>query len=180
MKKIPLLCIMIFGLLMTACGGVKNATSIVETGTSTYQSFDDVYEIIEDNISAFSPRDVARLKVAGEIITSIKVEIYAQVIKRGSLLKMVADLPDLIPLYERARAAYLMASNIVMDEIDEFDRVDQITLYAFQDTCARLDATITNAINSAAEENARNAQLVRDIISFVVLVGKIAVPLIII
>ena len=176
--SIKILMIMIASLALISCGGklIKGAAVISGAGTTAYQGFDNVYSIIEGNIDAFSPRDVMRLKAAGETLRSVKEEVHNGMVKRGSALDMVNDLADLIPLYEKARIAYLTANNIVVAEIDEFDRADQMTLYAFQETCVRLDTAITDAINSGGTEN---AQLVKDIIGFVILVGKIAIPLII-
>lgn len=182
MKKLATLIIVaIMGVVLINCGGklIKGASTISGAGTTAYQSFDDVHGIIKDNISAFSPRDVVRLRAASEILSNAKAEVYVLMIERGSALEMANDLPDLIPLYEKARTAFVTASNIVMDEIDEFDREDQIILYSFQNTCSELNVAITEALNSIAEERAQNVQLVRDIMTFVILVGKIAIPLII-
>lgn len=179
MKKIIAIFATIVICLSSAyCGGklIKGAATIAGAGTATYQSFDDVYEIIEDNIDAFSPRDVIRLRSAGETLASVKAEVYAMVAQRGSALNMVADLPELVPLYEKARIAYIVANNIIMSEIDEFSRQDQLTLFAFQDTCIRLDVAVTDAMNAGGEGN---AQLVKDIVGFVILVGKIVLPLLI-
>ena len=178
MKKFTTLAIIaIITMGLTACGGMlKGAATISGTGTEVYQSFDNVYEIIEDNIDAFSPRDVVRLRAAGQVLVDVKGKVCRMLIERGTALQMVADLPDLIPLYERARIAYIVANNIVMSEIDEFDRADQMTLFAFQETCLRFDAAIVGALNSGGEGN---AQLVKDIMGFLFMVGKIVIPLII-
>lgn len=160
----------------TNCTGAKNAAIVASTGTIAYQSFGDVYEIIQDNLSAFSPRDVARLREAGKTLTIVKAEVSALALSRGSALEMVADLPELIPLYEKARNAYIQANGIVMGQIDEFSVEDQLTLYAFRGTCIRLDTAILESQGAASE----NAQLVRDIVGFVLLVGKIVLPLVIV
>ena len=60
--------------------------------------------------------------------------------------------------------------------VAEFDRADQMTLFAFQETCLRFDAAIVGALNSGGEGN---AQLVKDIMGFLFMVGKIVIPLII-
>jgi hypothetical protein len=164
--------------LVTSCGGklIKGAATIAGSGTVIYQSFDNVYGIIEDNIDAFSPRDVVRLRSAGETLASAKAEVYALVAERGTALEMVADLPELIPLFEKAKIAYIEANIIVIAQIDEFERADQMTLFAFQNACIRFDSAIVDALNSGG---ASNAQLVKDIVGFVILVGKIALPLVI-
>jgi hypothetical protein len=150
--------IIVVSLALMSCGGnlTGGTATFSGAGTATHQSFDDVYGIIENNIDAFSPREVVRLRAAGET------------------LDMVADLPELIPLYKKARIAYIVANDIIMSEIDEFKKADQLTLYAFQETCTRFDTAIVKALNSGNEDN---PQLVKDIVVFLTLVGKIALPL---
>jgi hypothetical protein len=158
------------------CTGIKNAATIAGAGTVAHQSFDGVRDIVQDNIDAFSPRDVVRLQSACVVLMDVKAGVDAVVEERGDALSAVSYLADLIPLYERGRIAYMIADDIVMSQIDEFSRQDQLTLYAFQGSCQRLDGAITEALNSGGVEN---AQLVRDILGFVILVGKIVLPLLI-
>jgi hypothetical protein len=93
-----------------------------------------VYGIIESNIDIFSPEEVARLSVAGETLQGVRVNLCILMAEKGTAHDMVSDLFDLIPLYEKAKVAYVMASTIIMPKIDEFEGVDRITLLAFQDT----------------------------------------------
>jgi hypothetical protein len=166
---------------VTACGGkaYKGAATISGSGVVAYQTFNDVYGIIEDNIDAFSPRDVTRLRAAGETLQCVKVDVYLLMVERGSALELVKDLPELIFLYEKAKASYILASGVIMSEIDEFGLSDQVTLYTFQDTCRTFDSAIEDALNNAYLEDAERKKLVRDIVGFVLLVGKSAIPLII-
>jgi hypothetical protein len=163
-------------LYQPGCSGVKNVATIAGAGTVTHQSFDNVYDIIQNNIDAFSPRDVVRLRSAGVTLVNVKSSVDALVKEKGSAIEVVSGLADLIPLYEQGKIAYVTVDDIVMSQIDEFDRQDQMTLYAFQDNCQRLDAAITDALNSGGAEN---AQLARDILGFVILVGKVVLPLLI-
>jgi uncharacterized protein YceK len=177
MKKAFILFVtLIMCAVMTGCGGVKNAATIAGAGTATYQSFNTVYDIVKNNSDAFSPRDWERLHDAGNALTEVKAEVYAIAAQRGSALNMVADLPELIPLYEKARHNYIIANNIVMSELDEFCKGDQVVLCAFQSECLRFDAAIVDALNAGGTGN---AQTVRDILAFVILVGKFAIPLLI-
>ena len=100
-KTITFLVGMMLCFTLISCGGkvIKGAATITGAGTTAYQSFDNVYDIIKDNVNAFSPRDVVRLKAAGKTLADVKGEIYRMLIERGSALEMVRDLPDLIPLY---------------------------------------------------------------------------------
>lgn len=179
MKKLATIVTIILCLIFIGCGNkpINEAAAISSTGITAYQSFDDVYHIIGGNVDTFSPKDAGRLRSAGKILLGVKVELYTIMIEKSTALDMVTDLPDLIPLYERAKGAYITANNIIMSRIDEFDREDQITLYAFQETCMVFDVAIMDAIKFNTD---KKIQMVKDILVFVVLVSKIAAPLIMI
>jgi hypothetical protein len=181
MKKI-LIFIVGFSLCLASCTGAtfKGAATISGSGVVAYQTFDGVYEIIESNIDIFSPEDVVRLRVAGEALQGVRVNLCIIMADEGTAHSMVNDLFSLIPLYEKAKNAYVIASTIIMPKIDEFEGVDRITLLAFQDTCIQFDTAITMALDDMNAGDVERAQTVRNITSFIFLVGKIAVPLIII
>ena len=168
-------------LTLACCGNAtfKGAATISGTGVVAYQTFDDAYSIIEGNVDIFSPEDVVRLHVAGETLQGVRVNLCILMAERGTAHSMVSDLFGLIPLYEKAKNAYVIASTIIMSRIDEFEGVDQMTLLAFQETCTKLDLAITVALDDMSIRDAERAQTVRDITEFIFLVGKIAVPLII-
>ena len=168
-------------LTLACCGNAtfKGAATISGTGVVAYQTFDDVYRIIESNVDIFSPEDAVRLHAAGEILQGVRVNLCIIMADKGTAHSMVSDLFDLIPLYEKAKNAYVIASTIIMPRIDEFERVDQIALLAFQETCTKLDFAIIVALDDMSIRDAERAQAVRDITEFIFLVGKIVVPLII-
>lgn len=162
---------------MAGCGKtIKNAATIAGAGTVTYQTFDSVGDIIRNNTDVFSPREIVRLRSAGETLTEVKARIDSMIAEHGDALGVVSSLSDLIPLYKQAKIAYGVADKIVMDRIDEFNPQEQMILYTFQESCKRLDGAITEAINCGGVDN---AQTVKDILSFALLVGKVIVPLII-
>ena len=168
-------------LTLACCGNAifKGAATISGAGMVAYQTFDGVHEIIENNIDIFSPEEVMRLCAAGETLQGVRVDLSILRAEKGTTHSMVSDLIDLIPLFEKAKSAYVIASTIIMPKIDEFEGVDQMTLLAFHDICIQFDAAITIALNDMNARDLERAQTVRDITSFIFLVGKIAIPLII-
>jgi hypothetical protein len=168
-------------LILTCCGNAtfKGAATISGSGVVAYQTFDGVYEIIESNIDIFSPEDVVRLRVAGEALQGVRVNLCIIMADEGTAHSMVNDLFSLIPLYEKAKNAYVIASTIIIPKIDEFEGVDQAILLAFQGTCMKLDLAITIALDDMSIRGVERAQTVRDITGFIFLVGKIALPLIV-
>jgi len=162
--------------LLAGCGGVKNAATIAGAGTVTYQSYDEVQEVIASNLDIFSPREIVRLRSAALTISELKAEIQELVAEKGSAVEVVTNLSDIMPLYKKAKVAYVVADKIITARIDEFDTQDQMVLYTFQESCRRMDTAINESLAGGA---GNNAQTVKDVISFVLLVGKIVLPLVV-
>lgn len=167
-----ILCFSVSGCMNT----VRNAPVVVATGTTAYIEHDIVVEIIRMNLDIFSPRELSRLTKANDRICVVKNEIKVIREKRGGdVSRLVTDLPRLLPLYSEAKEAYLVAHGIVMNRIDEFSVIDRRALMSYSDTCTRLDIAIQEAMISS--DGTDNTQLVKDIMTFAFLVGKIVLPM---
>lgn len=181
MKKSILcfICSLFLCLSVVGCGNtLKNVPVIAATGTTAYVDHDVVVKVIEENLDIFSPREVIQLERANDRLIVVKTKVDAiRVKKNDNVAEMVMDLPKLVPLYTEAKEAYIVAHSIIMSRIEEFVKQDQMILYNYEATCERLDVAITAAITS--EDGTDNSQLVSDILSFVFLVGKIVLPLLI-
>lgn len=174
MKKTSLICVCILAGCLVGCGTIKNAPIVTAAGTAAYMGHDGVVDIIRNNLDVFSPRDLVQLRQANEQMVDVKEQIDALVDKKGAPAELVMDLPKLIPLYEEARMSYIVAHTIIMSRIDEFNRQEQMVLYAYEATCARLDVAITESITKDG-----NTQTVKDILQFSLMVGKFLIPLLI-
>lgn len=158
---------------------IENIPAITAAGTTAYTDYDVVVGIIEENLDIFSPRELVQLKRANDRLLTVRTKINTLLSKKhGEVVELVTELPTLLPLYSEAKEAYLIAYNIIMSRIDEFSRQEQIILYNYQATCERLDNTITESLTS--EDGTDNTQMVKDIVSFVLLVGKVILPLLVV
>lgn len=166
-------------LVMCSCGGnvIKNVPIIAGAGTGVYMSHDSVVEAIQNNRDCFSPREIIKLREVNIQLEEVKDTIDRMKVEKGNVEALVMELPKLIPLYQRAKINYLVASDIIMSRVDEFSRQDQMTLYSFQATAQRLDASIQEAMLD--ENGNNNAQTISDILNFTLMVGKIVIPLLI-
>jgi hypothetical protein len=179
MKKFILAFICVLCFFVSGCANtIKNVSVISAAGITTYVGHKSVVEVIVVNLDVFNTKEVKQLiKVNNRICTvKDKVDIMREQ-KNGDVAKLVMDLPALIPLYAEAKEAYLVAHGIIMSRIDEFSITDRAVLVRYSDTCSRLDVVIQEAIVSGDKNN--NAQLVMDILVFIVLVGKIVLPMLI-
>ena len=173
MKRTVLVLIMCSFLL--GCGNViKNVPTITATGTIAYQGHDNIVNIVQTNLDIFSPRELVQLKMANEQLISVKVQIDAIIAKKGSPAKLAMCLPDLFPLFQQAQIAYISAHDIIFSKIDLFTRQEQMILYSYEANCSRLG----KAVETSMSEN-NDSQTTREILQFVVMVGKIAIPLLI-
>jgi hypothetical protein len=159
---------------LAGCETIKNAPIVTATGTAAYMGHDGVVDIIRNNFDVFSPRDLVQLRQANEQMIDVKEQIDALIDKKGAPAELVMDLPKLIPLYEQARMSYIVAHTIIMSRIDEFNRQEQMVLYGYEATCARLDVAIAESITKNG-----NTQTVKDILQFTLMVGKFLIPLLI-
>lgn len=180
MKRFILTFIFILCFLVSGCmNTVKNVPVIAASGTTAYVGYDAVVEIIEMNLDIFSIRELNQLTKVNDRICVVKGKIDFMREKRGDdTAVLVMDLPKLLPLYDEAKEAYLVAHGIIMNRIGEFSIADRSVLMNYSDTCARLDAAIQKAVTSSDGTN--NAQLVKDILAFVLLVGKIVLPMLLV
>lgn len=181
MKKFVLwfICSLFLCLSVAGCGNtLKNVPVIAATGTTVYVGHSAVVNVIKENLDLFSPREMVQLERANDRLVIVKAKVDAiNNEKNGNVAELVMELPKLVPLYTEAKEAYLVAHGIILGRIDEFQREDQLVLYNYEATCERLDTAIHDALMSA--DGTDNAQLVSDIVSFILLVGKIVLPLLI-
>lgn len=180
MKKFILMFTCVLCFLVSGCADtIKNVSVIAATGTTAYVGHKSVVEVIVVNLDVFSTKEVKQLiKVNDRIcIVKDKVDMILEQ-KNGDVAKLVMNLPVLIPLYAEAKEAYLVAHGIIMSRVDEFSIIDHAVLVRYSDTCSRLDVVIQEAIVSGDKNN--NVQLVMDILVFIVLVGKIVLPMLIV
>lgn len=175
MRKILAVVVVVMCISLMGCEKIKNVPIITGAGTTAYMGHDGVVDIVGNNVDAFSPRELIQLREANAQIIKSKAKIDALVAKKGSPAELVMDLPSIIPLYQKAKMAYIVAHDIIMDNIDEFSRQEQMILYSYESTCSRLD----KAISEALMDDTGNADTIRDILSFTLLVGKIILPLLI-
>lgn len=172
---ICILCFSISGCMNT----IKNVPVITAAGTTAYIGHDSVVEVILMNLDIFSPRELKQLTAVNDRICVVKSKVdKIREKKDDDVAKLVMDLPKLLPLYDEAKEAYLVAHGIIMNRIDEFSIADRGILMSYSDTCARLDFAIQEAVTN--EDGTNNAQLVKDIMSFVFLVGKIVLPMLLV
>lgn len=167
-------------LMLCACGGnvIKNVPIIAGAGTGIYLSYDAVVEAIGNNYDCFSPRELVKLHNISMQLEEVKCTIDKMVEEKGNVEALVLELPNLIPLYQRAQINYLEASDIIMARVDEFNRQDQMVIYSFQASAERLDASIQEAMLD--EDGNNNTQMISDILNFTILVGKILIPLLLV
>lgn len=180
MKKFILAFICVLCFSVSGCmNTVKNVPIIGATGTTAYLGHDAVVGVIMANLDIFSSRELKQLTSVNDRICAVKDKIDKMREQRdGDVAKLVMDLPELLPLYDEAKEAYLVAHGIIMNRIDEFSIADRGVLMSYSDTCARLDVAIQEAVTS--EDGTSNAQLVKDILGFVFLVGKVVLPMLIV
>lgn len=164
----------VFGCMNT----IKNVPVITTAGTTAYIGHDAVVEVVMMNLDIFSSRELKQLTIVNDRIRIVKDKVdRIRKQKDDDVAKLVMDLPKLLPLYDEAKEAYLVAHGIIMNRINEFSVADRWVLTSYADTCARLDVAIQEAVTS--EDGTNNAQLVRDIVTFIFLVGKIVLPMLI-
>ena len=177
MKNVILSTICVLFLFISGCTSViHNAPAVVSTGTVVYAGHDAVVDVIRKNIDAFSPREVARLKVANGKLCAVKESIDAIVNKHdGNVGSLVMELPSLIPLYEEAKLGYIEARTIIEYRMHEFSAADQAVFAKYNASCIKLDSSITKELES--NDGTDNTELVKDIVTFAIFVGKIVIPL---
>lgn len=175
---LALVCVLCFS--VSGCmNTVKNVPVIAATGTTAYVGHDTIVEVIEMNLDVFSPRELRQLTQVNDRMCAVKGKIDFMREKRDDdITALVMDLPKLLPLYDEAKEAYLVAHGIIMNRINEFSVADRGVLMSYADTCNRLDVAIQEAVIS--EDGTNNAQLVRDILAFTLLVGKIVLPMLLV
>jgi hypothetical protein len=180
MKKFILAFIFILCFSISGCmSTIKNVPIIGATGTTTYLGHDDIVEIIMANLDIFSQRELTQLSKANDRLCVAKAKLDDKhEYHKGDIGKLVMDLSALVPLYEEAKDSYLVAHKIIMNRIDEFSVADRGILLSYSDTCLRLDIAIQESLTS--EDGTNNGQLVKDIMSFVLLVGKIILPMLLV
>ena len=180
MKNIILSVICVLFLFISGCtNAIHNAPAIVSNGTVVYAGHDAVVEVITKNIDAFSPREVARLRSANNKLLVAKASIDSIVNKHdGNVGSLIMELPALIPLYEEAKLAYIEARTIVEYRMCEFSASDQAIFEKYNNACLKLDSSITKALES--NDGTDNAELVKNIVTFAIFVGKIVIPLILV
>ena len=180
MKRFILVLTFILCFLISGCmNTIKNVPVIAATGTGAYMGHEVVVAVISENLDIFSLKELLQLSKANDRLCAVKGRLDA--IKEqhsGDVAKLVMDLPVLIPLYEEAKSAYLDAYGIIMNRIDEFSVADRGVLMSYSATCSRLDVAIEEAITN--EDGTNNGQLVKDIMSFALLIGKVIVPMLLI
>jgi len=165
---------------VVGCGNtIKNVPIITAAGTTAYVGHDAVMLVIEENIDLFSTREILQLKKANDRLLVVKAKVDVLITKNnGKVAELVMELPRLVPLYTEAKEAYTVAHGIINGRIDEFPKADQMILCNYEATCERLDNAVTEALIS--KDGTDNTQTVKDIVSFIMLVGKIVLPLILI
>jgi hypothetical protein len=175
---LALVCVLCFS-VSSCMNTIKNVPVIAATGTTAYIGHESVVEVVIANLDIFSSRELQQLTNVNDRICIVKDKIDEMREHRDDdAVKLVMDLPRLLPLYSEAKEAYLVAHGIIMNRIDEFSIADRGILMSYSNTCARLDFAIQEAVTS--EDGTNNAQLVKDIMSFVFLVGKIVLPMLIV
>jgi hypothetical protein len=180
MKKVILAFICVLCFFVSGCANtVKNVPTIATTGTVAYVGHEPVVEVIITNLDIFSVRELEQLTKVNNRICVVKDRVNVMWQKKdGDVAELVMDLPKLLHLYYEARGAYLVANDIIMSRIDEFSTVDRGILMRYSDNCVHLGAAIQEAVISEDETN--NNQLVRDILVFVFLVGKVVLPMLLV
>lgn len=171
-------CVFFVSAWLFFCGGcaktIKNIPAIAATGTTAYTGYDLVAGVIATNRGMFSSEEITQLRTAGLRMVAVRNQL-ATIRGAKSAAELAMDLPAMVPLYNEVKSAYLVAQNIVLGHIAEFSENDQIILYSYQGTCQRLDASIHDAMTD--DKGKDHSQVVSDIFSFVILIGKIAIPL---
>lgn len=180
MKKFILAFICVLCFSVSGCmNTIKNVPTITATGTMAYVGHEPIVEVIIMNLDVFSFKELEQLTKVNDRMCAVKDRVNIMLQKKdGDVAGLVIDLPKLLPLYYEARGAYLVANDIIMGRIVEFSTVDRGILMRYSDNCVRLDAAIQEAATSGGDNN--NAQLVRDILIFVFLVGKVVLPMLIV
>jgi hypothetical protein len=131
------------------------------------------------NLDVFNASELEQLTKVNNRMCAVKNKVNIMWQKKdGDVAELVMDLPKLLPLYYKAREAYLVAHDIIMSRIDEFSTIERGILMRYSDNCARLDAAIQEA--AISENGTDNIQLVRDILVFVFLVGKVVLPMLLV
>lgn len=172
MKRIKLLIVLLGCFVFIGCSTVKNVGTIAGTGTVVYGSFDDVYQIIENNMDIFSVRDIVKLKEVSLEMLAVKEKLDVIIANESGAMGVAQNIHDLMPLYNRAAVSYAIAESVIMPRIGEFSKADQVTLVGFDTTCKKLNASIVDATEGT--ENTK------EIIDFIFFVGKVVIPLVLI
>jgi hypothetical protein len=180
MKKFILMFTCVLCFLVSGCmNTIENVPTIIATGTMAYVGHEPIVEVIIINLDVFNASELEQLTKVNNRMCAVKNKVNIMWQKKdGDVAELVMDLPKLLPLYYKAREAYLVAHDIIMSRIDEFSTIERGILMRYSDNCARLDAAIQEA--AISENGTDNIQLVRDILVFVFLVGKVVLPMLLV